>query len=142
MKTKYVLIALLACLIISCDSNKNKTSKATIETVKDSVAFSFTFLGCNRVDRKQVGDTTATNASTANLSAMKRIWSEISELKRKPDLFFFLGDLVLAETDTTNLTNQQTRIGVTTTAKTNMQNKIGQMDRLNRIKAMAINQSK
>jgi hypothetical protein len=43
---------------------------------------------------------------------------------------------------TTNLTNQQTRIGVTTTAKTNMQNKIGQMDRLNRIKAMAINQSK
>jgi hypothetical protein len=41
-----------------------------------------------------------------------------------------------------NLTNQQTRTGVTTTLKTNMQNKIGQMDRLNRIKAMAINQSK
>lgn len=41
-----------------------------------------------------------------------------------------------------NLTSQQHRDGVTTTAKVNMQNKIGQMDRLNRIKAMAINQSK
>ena len=41
-----------------------------------------------------------------------------------------------------NLTEQQKREGVTTTAKVNMQNKIGQMDRLNRIKAMAINQSK
>ncbi len=43
---------------------------------------------------------------------------------------------------TSNLTNQQTQTGVTTTDKTNMQNKIGQMDRLNRIKAMAINKSK
>ena len=42
----------------------------------------------------------------------------------------------------TNLSEQQKRDGVTTTAKTNIQNKIGQMDRLNRIKAMAINQSK
>tara|TARA_B100001059_G_scaffold83264_1_gene81356 strand:+ start:517 stop:852 length:336 start_codon:yes stop_codon:yes gene_type:complete len=41
-----------------------------------------------------------------------------------------------------NLTGQQQRDGVTTTAKVNMQNKIGQMDRLNRIKALAINQSK
>ena len=41
-----------------------------------------------------------------------------------------------------NLTNQQQRDGVTTTDKVNVQNKIGQMDRLNRIKAMAINQSK
>ena len=41
----------------------------------------------------------------------------------------------------TNLTDQQSRTGVTTTAKTNMQNKIGQMDRLNRIKSMAINKS-
>ena len=40
------------------------------------------------------------------------------------------------------LTNQQKKDGVTTTDKVNMQNKIGQMDRLNRIKAMAINQSK
>ena len=41
-----------------------------------------------------------------------------------------------------NLTEQQKREGVTTTAKVNMHNKIGQMDRLNRIQAMAISQSK
>ena len=44
--------------------------------------------------------------------------------------------------DMNNLTSQQSRTGVTTTAKTNMQNKIGQMDRLDRIKAQAINRSK
>ncbi|WP_442266315.1 metallophosphoesterase family protein [Tenacibaculum sp. ZS6-P6] len=64
------------------------------------------FFGCNRVDRHQQGDTTATNASTANLSAMKRIWTEVANLKRKPELLFFLGDMVLAETDTINLNSQ------------------------------------
>ena len=46
------------------------------------------------------------------------------------------------EHNMSNLTNQQRRDGVTTTDKVNVQNVIGQMDRLNRIKAMAINQSK
>ena len=110
MKSKsLILIAIaLSTCFVSCNSSKKTAIKKNAEPQEklDSIAFSFTFLGCNRVDRKQVGDTTATNASTANLSAMKRIWTEIADLKRKPDLFFFLGDMVLAESTTTKLDNQ------------------------------------
>ncbi len=112
MKIKNGLMLLLVILLASCNAKKKTkietNEKEIVVTLKkqDSVAFSFTFLGCNRVDRKQVGDSIATNASTANLSAMKRIWTEIAALKRKPDLFFFLGDMVLAESTTTKLENQ------------------------------------
>ncbi|CAM1358985.1 metallophosphoesterase family protein [Tenacibaculum xiamenense] len=109
MKKLIMLVAIGAICIYSCQNKQKKTSSSTTTLQvqsKDSVLFSFVFLGCNRVDRHQQGDSTATNASTANLSAMKRIWTEISALERKPDLFFFLGDMVLGETDTTNLENQ------------------------------------
>ncbi|CAM1352834.1 metallophosphoesterase family protein [Tenacibaculum halocynthiae] len=110
MRAKYVLILLIIFVGTSCNTKKkDKIVKEEFKEVskkQDSIVFSFTFLGCNRVDRHQVGDTKATNASTANLSAMKRIWTEISDLKRKPDLFFFLGDMVLAESTTTKLENQ------------------------------------
>lgn len=109
MKNFYLLL-LLAAFTIACKTNRKNTSKekelVSFQNHKDSIRFSFTFLGCNRVDRHQEYDTTATNASTANLSAMKRIWKEISELERKPDLFFFLGDMVLAETTREKLDTQ------------------------------------
>jgi hypothetical protein len=108
----YLILVLLAWMAVSCQgAKKTKTSEvlpSEKQVAKDSIAFSFVFLGCNRVDRKQVGDSTATNASTANLSAMKRIWTEIAALERKPDLFFFLGDMVLAESTTENLEQQLT----------------------------------
>jgi hypothetical protein len=110
MKLKGILMLLLVITLVNCNGKKKtkvatKKSKVALQQ-QDSVVFSFTFLGCNRVDRKQEGDSTATNASTANLTAMKRIWTEIAALKRKPDLFFFLGDMVLAESTTTKLENQ------------------------------------
>ena len=107
MKKTLLLVSVVLLLSVACTSKKKSTETTeTTEQTTDSVAFSFVFLGCNRVDRHQQGDSTATNASTANLSAMKRIWTEIADLQRKPDLFFFLGDMVLGETDTTNLENQ------------------------------------
>jgi hypothetical protein len=109
MKNKFLLVFLITTIICSCNS-KNKNSESLLikhenSTKKniDSVAFSFTFLGCNRVDREDIA---SSNTSTANLSAIKRICTEIADLKRKPDLFFFLGDMVLAETDTVNLKKQ------------------------------------
>jgi len=108
---KYICYLLFIILIISCNTNKKEhipdtTDESNTTKNKDSILFSFTFLGCNRVDRKQQHDTTVTNGSTANLSALKRIWKEISDLERKPDLFFFLGDMVLAESTTKNLDSQ------------------------------------
>ncbi|MFY7671024.1 metallophosphoesterase family protein [Tenacibaculum sp. MEBiC06402] len=114
MKTKYLTFLLATSLIVACSINKkDKSKEGTKETIKelasfskDSVEYSFVFLGCNRVDRHQEYDTTATNGSTANLYAMKRIWNEVANLDNKPDLFFFLGDMVLGETTTTKLDDQ------------------------------------
>jgi len=39
----------------------------------------------------------ATNITTANLAQLKRIFEELSAMERKPELFFFLGDLVEGE---------------------------------------------
>lgn len=106
----FSLLLLIIGLLIGCNSKENSrllTKKEVLEiTPKDSVRFSFTFLGCNRVDRHQQHDTVVTNGSTANLEPLKRIWKEIAKLERKPNLFFFLGDMVLAESTTGNLENQ------------------------------------
>ena len=61
----------------------------------DPVVLSFAYVGCNRVGyhtyAKHDGQT---NASTANLPALKRIFTELTQRERTPDLFFFLGDMV------------------------------------------------
>jgi len=116
MKLYYCLFTTL--LLSSCGSinntsvnpivnHENNELKEGVLTLKQSdTLFSFAFVGCNRVDRQQEFDTTATNESTANLVALKRVFNEVSELKNKPELFFFLGDLVLAESTTAKLNSQ------------------------------------
>ncbi|CAL2087295.1 Calcineurin-like phosphoesterase family protein [Tenacibaculum sp. 190524A05c] len=112
MKTNHFILLFVLTLYIACNSSKkqkeksNKESKELVSITKDSVSFSFVFLGCNRVDRHQEYDTTATNASTANLYVMRRIWNEVAALNKKPDLFFFLGDMVLGESTTEKLDSQ------------------------------------
>ncbi len=110
MKTKYLILLFSTSFFICCTSNKknkvNKDTKELVTITKDSLIYSFVFLGCNRVDRHQEYDTTATNASTANLYVMKRIWNEVASLDNKPDLFFFLGDMVLGESTTKKLDSQ------------------------------------
>ncbi len=54
--------------------------------------FSFAFVGCNRIDRDDIDRTN--NPSTANVAALKRLFNDMNELERRPDLFFFLGDMV------------------------------------------------
>lgn len=111
MKFNYLFYLLLAAIVVSCNSNVTKKednikTKPLSSIKKDSVTYSFVFLGCNRVDRHQEYDSTATNASTANLYAMKRIWNEVSNLDKKPDIFFFLGDMVLGESNSVKLDSQ------------------------------------
>ena len=60
----------------------------------DSVEFSFVFVGCNRIDRHDKHNPN-TDSSTANLSELRRTFEEVSKLQPKPDMFFFLGDMVL-----------------------------------------------
>jgi hypothetical protein len=74
----------------------------------DSVLFSFVFMGCNRVDGKDIGNSN-TNASTANIPELQRTFNEIAALPVKPVYYFFLGDEVLGlENDTAVLSSQLT----------------------------------
>lgn len=75
--------------------------------VQDSVLFSFAFVGCNRIDRGDRHKEAANkNGSTANVPVLNRIFEDIDALPKTPDLFFFLGDLVLGETNTNKLNSE------------------------------------
>jgi len=102
-----LLILLLFIGISSCKSDKKEKIEPVIEEkiveVEDSVIFSFSFMGCNRIDRKDVEDSVP---STANKYVLQRIFAEMTAMERKPEMFFFLGDLVLAESTTQKLHDQ------------------------------------
>ncbi len=96
--TLFSVIALLS-IIFSCSHQKEVAETS----LKDEIQLSFAFIGCNRIsytDRKE------SNASKANVPAVQRIFKELSAMERKPELLFFLGDLVLGEQDTSALSTQ------------------------------------
>ena len=104
MKTFQIfLIALILGAFPACKSDVKKAPTEETETIKDSVMFSFSFMGCNRVNR---GDTVDSIPSTANKYALQRIFKEMVALEDRPEMFFFLGDLVLAESTLGNLDSQ------------------------------------
>lgn len=119
MKSFYAFFVLLLVCSIACtppqhDNNNQETDTAATgndnvredEASADSVLLSFVFVGCNRVDRGDVGNSAATDKSSANVAALQRLFHEISAMGRKPDVFFFLGDLVYGESDLPTLNSQ------------------------------------
>jgi hypothetical protein len=104
IKVKLITAGLLL-MLASCNDSKKETEKPVVESsvmvATDPVVYSFAFMGCNRVDR---GD--SSNASTANVLALQSIFNDVTALANKPALFFFLGDVVLGETDTVDLNSQ------------------------------------
>lgn len=106
MKTTIISLFFCAALLLCIMAYKPHPAKPTVLPKTDSVIFSFTFVGCNRVERQDRYNSEATNASTANISALNRIYTEMTLMKRKPELFFFLGDMVLGESNTQNLDRQ------------------------------------
>jgi len=93
--------AIFSTVLAGCNTNTGETVVTTVvENIivdPDSVQFSFVFVGCNRIDRKDVNDSN-TNSSTANLPELQRTFTEVSALNPKPVFFFFLGDEVLGLT--------------------------------------------
>lgn len=104
MKHLIFSLLILAFFLNSCKFKNGKNQKNQIES--DSIAFSFSFIGCNRVDKKDLKNINATDGSSANIYALKRILNEISDESRKPDVLFFLGDLVNG-TSTTEILDKQ-----------------------------------
>lgn len=110
MKKVFCLCIITGLFLSACADPVSK-EKEVVEDKKEikkrpSIVSSFVFVGCNRVDRSDKENPDATDASTANLAALKRIYKDITALEHQPELFFFLGDLVLGESTTENLNNQ------------------------------------
>jgi len=77
-----------------------------VEATPDEIVYSFAFVGCNRVDWKDTAIGWYSNASTANIPALTMIVEDVVNAPRKVDAFFFLGDIVVGESDTCKLNTQ------------------------------------
>ena len=95
-----LFLLLTGSLLTSCTSQKK--SKQT-NNRSETISLSFAFIGCNRI---AYSDRSKSNSSKANVPALRRIFRELSAMKRKPDLLFFTGDMVLGEKDTAALSTQ------------------------------------
>ena len=107
MKALLPFSLLLAILWLgSCDLRKKNTEVAVAQErllEEDSIVFRFSFSGCNRVNKSDVLDSVP---STANKYVLDRIFNELSTLERTPEIFFFLGDLVLGKSTNEKLNTQ------------------------------------
>lgn len=100
-------LAILATFLYSCggapattDNDSSTTDTDTEETAAAAPLFSFAFVGCNRVNYGDRTNTAATDGSTANVEVLKKTLNDIATQSPKPELFFFLGDMVEGESTT------------------------------------------
>jgi hypothetical protein len=75
---------------------------------QDTVGYSFVYLGCNRLQQSDWKSMQATNPSSANVPQLQQTLADLAGLSPSPQLFFFVGDLVLnlEPDDGTTLKNQ------------------------------------
>ena len=98
MKTFFPMLLLLT--LAACESTPSGPAAVTSVltnsvVVQDSVVYSFAYVGCNRVDQFS-----SDNPSTINKPIFDMICADVMQRPHRPNLFFFLGDLVLGEKDT------------------------------------------
>lgn len=62
---------------------------------QDTVRYSFVYLGCNRLQDSDWKPMKETNPSSANVPQLQQTLADIGGLNPSPQLFFFVGDLVL-----------------------------------------------
>ncbi|MEO0797229.1 MAG: metallophosphoesterase [Verrucomicrobiota bacterium] len=106
MNAPLIALILIAVLwsTLSVEGNGSVTlNRSDLEPPTESIALRFVFVGCNRI---AYDDRTHSNASLANVPTLKRILNEVAGMEREPDLLFMLGDLILGETNTTDLNSQ------------------------------------
>src|SRR5258708_4643915 len=79
--------------------NSNPDDDFAAPLAAKKIAYSFVFMGCNRVLK---GDKSPENPSTANLAQLERSFTEIAALRPRPKFVVFTGDLVLGLTPDLN----------------------------------------
>src|SRR5260370_11684427 len=96
----HAAVAILAIALIATAASAASPDDLLAES-RDAhkVAYSFVFMGCNRLLK---GDKSPDNPSTANLPQLERSFTEIAALRPRPRFVVFTDDLVLGLTS--NLT--------------------------------------
>jgi hypothetical protein len=94
------VLAMLAIVFVATAAQAATSAASSDEIVvgphhAPKIAYSFVFMGCNRVLK---GDKSVDNPSTANLPQLLRSFTEIAALKPRPDFVVFTGDMVLGLT--------------------------------------------
>jgi predicted MPP superfamily phosphohydrolase len=112
MKLITALTLPTACIALWAFTSSYKTDSISITNTiqntaiestssSDSITLSFVFVGCNRTKGSTDYPDKSKPGSTANLYALQRIFKESAV--KKPDIFFFLGDMVKGLSDTKDL---------------------------------------
>ena len=94
------LLVLYACgggTTPAADNEGSAPETDTPAVTAPSPLFTFAFVGCNRVNYGDRTNDSATDGSTANIAVLKKTLNDIAAQSPKPELFFFLGDLVEGE---------------------------------------------
>ena len=102
---KYKVLTLVCAISLFCAADVVAKSKADPKTTSDSVAFSFAFFGCNRLDKDGVKATGS--ASTANVAQLRESFQNIADLPLLPRYVFLAGDIVNAKKPGTDVLAEQ-----------------------------------
>ena len=84
---KSLLAVLLAFLLICCNESgkpEQVQAKSALQLSKDSILFSFVFVGCNRLDHGDVRKQQPYDGSTANRAVLKWIFDQVMQLPHQP----------------------------------------------------------
>ncbi|MBL6445987.1 metallophosphoesterase [Fulvivirga sp. 29W222] len=109
--SKLLIVAVAMMVFVRCNSaqQQKETPLATSDSVE--VKYSFVVMGCNRIswhdDDAAWKNSKYYNEAHTNLNQLMATFDDAMKLNPLPDYFFFVGDLVLAESqDTSKLVNQ------------------------------------
>ena len=107
-----LLLPLAILLLAACHSGttNNLQPGAPVAAVRDTLAYSFAVLGCNRIDNSDVNLTT--NPSTANVPQLTRTYADVAALRPVPDYLFFMGDMVVGYSPDTAVVGRELRAWV------------------------------
>jgi len=108
-----LLLPLLALLALSACHPETATQpqpSPPTTAVRDTLAYSFAVLGCNRIDNADVN--LATNPSTANVPQLLRTYQDLADTRPAPAFVFMMGDLVLGYSPDSAVIGRQLRAWV------------------------------
>ena len=113
--TKALLHAslLLNLLLAAChtrSTDQPQPAPITPPAARDTLAYSFAVLGCNRIDNADLN--LSANPSTANVPQLLRTCQDLADTRPAPALVFMMGDLVLGYSPDSAVIGRQLRAWV------------------------------